>query len=538
MTPRPEEGVKIVDIDAMVAPEPSLASHGEPSELRPQGKTGTGRAKPQRPKNNGSSAAGDRPQEREAAGEGGDAAALVLSEHDHIGRARAFIEAKRPCLRHWRDDFVDYNAGRYEVVSENTIRAEIYEHHDACSKTISRGKKQGTVPFQPNAKIVHETVSAAKAVRHILPTINQPIWLGGRAAVDPEHLVSFPNGILNLTTGAFLPPDPMLFTSNAAGFPYDRKALAPKNFSEFLKQVFDAEQDQIDALQELFGYCLAPSVSQEKAFMLLGPKRSGKDTIRNTLQSLLSDGAVCGPTLDSMGTNFGMSALIGKTLAIVGDMRLGSKADKDLLAENILKITGRGLFTIDRKHQSHWTGMLLCKLLLISNERPQIKDISGALASRFIIYRTRVSFYGREDPNLFQDKIKPELPGILNWALDGLRRMRARGRLAEPKSSTEERQTLAREGSPVLAFVEECLALDLEADIPKDELHMVYTVWSQKIGLFVKDKAVFMRELEAATGGKITTARPTINGVRVYVVKGARFKNPDDERRHGDADEF
>jgi putative DNA primase/helicase len=233
-----------------------------------------------------------------------------------------------------------------------------------------------------------------------------------------------------------------------------------------------------------------------------------------------------------------MSALIGKTLAIVGDMRLGSKADKDLLAENILKITGRGLFTIDRKHQSHWTGMLLCKLLLISNERPQIKDISGALASRFIIYRTRVSFYGREDPNLFQDKIKPELPGILNWALDGLRRMRARGRLAEPKSSTEERQTLAREGSPVLAFVEECLALDLEADIPKDELHMVYTVWSQKIGLFVKDKAVFMRELEAATGGKITTARPTINGVRVYVVKGARFKNPDDERRHGDADEF
>jgi hypothetical protein len=59
MTSRP----KIVDINDMVAPEPSLVSHGEPSELRPQGKTGTGRAKPQRPKSNGSSA-----------GEGGDGA--------------------------------------------------------------------------------------------------------------------------------------------------------------------------------------------------------------------------------------------------------------------------------------------------------------------------------------------------------------------------------------------------------------------------------------------------------------------------------
>ena len=114
----------------------------------------------------------------------------------------------------------------------------------------------------------------------------------------------------------------------------------------------------------------------------IGPKRSGKDTIRHTLQSLISPKAVCGPTLDSMGTNFGMSAFIGKQLAIVGDMRLGSKCDKDLLAENILKLSGRGLFTIDRKHKDHWTGPLPCKLLLISNEMPKIKDTSGALASR------------------------------------------------------------------------------------------------------------------------------------------------------------
>src|SRR5204863_1048537 len=125
----------------------------------------------------------------------------------------------------------------------------------------------------------------------------------------------------------------------------------------------------------------------------------------------------------------GMSQLIGKQLAVVGDMRLGSKCDKDLLAEHVLKLSGRGLFTFDRKYKSHWTGQLPCKLLLLSNEMPKLKDNSGALASRMIAFFTRVSFYGREDPHLFRNKIRPELPAILLWSLDGLRSMRARGHI-------------------------------------------------------------------------------------------------------------
>ena len=173
----------------------------------------------------------------------------------------------------------------------------------------------------------------------------------------------------------------MLFTPHGVAFDYDPTAPASVEWLNFLDQVFNGEQDQIGSLQEMFGYCVSSDVSQEKVFMLIGEKRSGKDTIRHTLQSLLSATAICGPTLDSMATNFGMSQLIGKQLAVVGDMRLGAKCDKDLLAEHVLKLSGRGLFSIDRKHRSHWTGSLGCKLLLISNEMPKLKDASGALAS-------------------------------------------------------------------------------------------------------------------------------------------------------------
>jgi phage/plasmid-associated DNA primase len=87
-------------------------------------------------------------------------------------------------------------------------------------------------------------------------------------------------------------------------------------------------------------------------------------------------------------------------------------------------------------------GKLPCKLLLISNERPRIRDKSGAVAIRMINRTTRVSFYDREDRHLFRNKLRPELPGIALWALEGLRliylletRIQASNELYAPHSS-------------------------------------------------------------------------------------------------------
>jgi putative DNA primase/helicase len=357
----------------------------------------------------------------------------------------------------------------------------------------------------------------------VLPMIEQPYWLDGRAGPDPAELICFPNGILNLSTNAFTAPDPQLFTPHGIAFNYDPNAPTPAEWLKFLNEIFDSDQDQIDALQEMFGYCVSSDVSQEKGFLLVGPKRSGKDTIRSTLQSLLSSKGVCGPTLDSMGTTFGMSQFIGKQLAIVGDMRLGSKCDKDLLAEHLLKLTGRGLFTIDRKHKEHWTGSLPCKVLLISNEMPKLKDTSGALPSRLITFQTRVSFYGREDRHLFRDKIGPELPGILLWSLDGLQRMRARGPIAEPSCSVQAREDLAREASPILAFVQECLTMDPKEIVEKDALYSVYLDYAAHNGLRPSSKDWFFRDLATATADRVKPIRVQIKGERVHKIAGAKI---------------
>ncbi len=458
----------------------------------------------------------------------------VVPKDDHMGRSRIYRKEKRPNLYHYRDDFYDYEGGHYAMIDDHTIEANLYSFLDKCGKQVLRDHRSIIVPFEPDTKSIHETINALRAVGHVLPTIEQPYWLDGRTGPDPAQLICFPNGILNLSTNQFMPPEPMLFTSHGVAFDYDPNAPEPIEWLEFLKQVYDGEQDQIDSLQETFGYCVSSDVSQEKVFMSIGPKRSGKDTSRHTLQSLISPKAVCGPTLDSMGTNFGMSAFIGKQLAIIGDMRLGSKCDKDLLAENILKLSGRGLFTIDRKHKVHWTGPLPCKLFLISNEIPKIKDTSGALASRTIIFQTRISFYGREDPHLFRDKIRPELPGILNWSLEGLWRMHERGSIAEPACSIEAREELAREGSPIMAFVQECLTLDHGAIVNKDVMYSAYLDYADHNGLHRTSKSWFFRDLATATAGKIKDERVRKDGERVHNIAGAKISSPPPKRPWND----
>ena len=76
-------------------------------------------------------------------------------------------------------------------------------------------------------------------------------------------------------------------------------------------------------------------------FLFVGPKRGGKGTIARVLTSMVGRHNVAGPTLASLGTNFGLQDLIGKPVAVISDARIGSKSDASLIAENSYRSQAR-----------------------------------------------------------------------------------------------------------------------------------------------------------------------------------------------------
>jgi putative DNA primase/helicase len=451
--------------------------------------------------------------------------ARVVSAIDHMKRARKFRAQRRPNLRYWRGEFYDWVAtSYYAALGKDTITSEIWKY---LEQALIRDKQGALTPFYPKRNTVEETLAALKAIAQLEDNRETPFWIAGGIAGE---LIAFPNGLLELSSNKLHPPNPDFFALGALGFNYQPKRADPEAWLEFLDQVFDKAHNQveahaqIEALQEIFGYLLTGDISQEKCFMLLGPPRSGKGTMARMIEALLASTTVAGPALSDFGTEFGLSALIGKQLAIIDDLRVARK-DQNLMVENVLKISGRGHFTINRKFLSFWTGVLPVKLVFISNEMPRLGDDSPALSGRFIILTTRQSFLGREDPDLFKTRLRPELVDVFHWALDGLRRLRKNGRFTEPQASAEARAQMGQLGSLVMAFIAERCELNPYVSENKNALYNAYKEYAAENEMSADTKEKFFTALYAATSGKVKPVRIGGAGKQVPSCQGIKLRN-------------
>jgi putative DNA primase/helicase len=291
--------------------------------------------------------------------------------------------------------------------------------------------------------------------------------------------------------------DPLFFTLNSLPINFDTDAPKPQQWSKFLEQLWPDDTQAEDCLQEIFGYLLTADTRQHKLFLIVGPKRAGKGTITFVLMQLLGKENVAFPTFRSLAGDFGRWPLIGKSLAVVADARLGSKADVHAVAEQLLSISGGDPQTINRKNQPFWTGYLRVRFLITSNELPTIADASGTLPSRYVLLTLIKSFYEREDLDL-KEKFLPELSGILNWALAGRRRLLKRGHFVMPASSRESLRQLDDLASPVTAFVRDRCVLGANRRVKKDGLYGAYRSWCDEQGQKPSSHIVFGRNLCAA----------------------------------------
>ena len=158
-----------------------------------------------------------------------------------------------------------------------------------------------------------------------------------------------------------------------------------------------------------------------KILLMVGPTRGGKGVIARVLSEMVGRRNVCGPTLNSLGGDFGLAPLIGKSFAVISDARFVGKSS-NVVVERLLSISGEDTLTVNIKYREQWNGKLPCRLHVISNELPRLGDASTAVVGRIVLLPLSRSWLGKENHGL-ESELRAELPGILNWALAGLERM-------------------------------------------------------------------------------------------------------------------
>ena len=137
-----------------------------------------------------------------------------------------------------------------------------------------------------------------------------------------------------------------------------------------------------------------------------------------------------------------------------------------------------------------------------------------------------VSFKGREDVGLARRLIAEELPGILNWALDGLVALQERGRFVEPQESLDVKDDLLRKANPVRAFLDERCELVGSGTVAKIKLYKVYASWCEEVGLRAMSHKEFTEklfEIVPHEGGD-KRHRVSLNGVQIEHYVGIVIK--------------
>jgi len=250
-----------------------------------------------------------------------------------------------------------------------------------------------------------------------------------------EMLVTAGDKTINLRTCEAREPRFIDYISLTLGTHYDPKADCPR-WKQFIHEVMGGHTGMVEFLQRATGYSLTGSTREQKLFLLLGDGANGKSIFLNLLSALLGDYAAAS-SFDCFDAD--QRNTVGNDLAVLKGKRLvtviESDADRRLSEARVKAVTGGDAISCRFLYGEPFNYRPTWKLWLATNSKPVIKGTDNGIWRRILLIPFEQSFAGREDKNLDRT-LRAELPGILNWALEGLRSWHEQG-LNPPAKITE-----------------------------------------------------------------------------------------------------
>jgi len=242
----------------------------------------------------------------------------------------------------------------------------------------------------------------------------------------------------------------------------------------------------------MLGYCLIPSTEFEKFFILTGSGANGKSRLLRVIEELLGQDNVSSVDPKEFSNRFQLAYIQSKMANIITELSIGHKT-----SDGTLKAISSGeLITAEYKHQPPFQFRPTCKLFCGTNHPPVFRDTSNGLYRRVIILNFNRVFDEHEQDKKLDQKLLAELPGILNIALGGLKKLLDEGCFVDPKSCRDARTSLQLRNDSVARFFHENCDKSPGSKISVRELYEAYKKWCLANGVITfRNKNDFSRDI-------------------------------------------
>ena len=275
----------------------------------------------------------------------------------------------------------------------------------------------------------------------------------------PGDYLNLRNGVLRIDRDgvAMLPHAPDYLFTSVLGYDYEPGAACP-TWELVVDRVMCGDADTVAAFQEAMGYLMLRSTNLEKMIGFVGGGENGKSTVLRVLKMLVGRSGYSAQPIkvlvkDNSEGAYARAALSGKLVNITNELSpssLEADAFKDLVSGE--DITARAIYG------APFTLATVPKQIVAMNSTDQlVKERTHGFERRLHLIPFNYTLRDEhKDPFLFS-KLEGELSGILNWVLEGARRVTERGKLAVSPAMAELFARVKRDADPVQQFVEERL---------------------------------------------------------------------------------
>ncbi|MGE9951706.1 DNA primase family protein [Clostridium perfringens] len=331
------------------------------------------------------------------------------------------------------------------------------------------------------------------------------------------YLVNVRNGLLDIRDMSFKEHTPSYLSTVQLNVEYNPQVDCPQ-FKKFLNEVLDCKL--IPLVQEIVGYLLTTNTASQKAFVFWGPARTGKSTLLWVVEYLLlGKKNVSNIPWQEIGDKFKTAELLGKLANVFSD--LPSKSIDDT---GIFKVvTGEDYLMAEKKNKNPFKFKPFARLVFSCNELPRnYVDRTEGFYRRLIIVPFNRQIEKSKIDKALKYKFQREKEGILNWALEGLKRLYENNfEFSENELTDGVKKEYKRENNNVISFVEECCEIDSLFSCSRIEIYEAYKEFCVEAGLKALSQIKFNKELE----GNFNITRSRSGKLRLW--NGVRIKLDD-----------
>lgn len=372
----------------------------------------------------------------------------------------------------WQRDCTD----RIYEYAEGTLRHIYDEAASATDSTLHR-------------ELVKWARSSETAKRKkdmlFLASKSQRLAMTGHMFDENPWLFNTFNCTLNLENGEpeVLEHDHTHYLTKIAPVEYRSGATCPK-WLEFLDDIFAGEESLIDYVKRAAGYSLTGDVSEQCFFFAYGTGRNGKSVFFKTLERLFGGYAGKAPTEMLMTQRQAtipsdIATLKGKRLVIASEVEENRR-----MAEGKVKDLTGGDTILARKMYGDWFEFQPThKLWIFGNHKPYVHGTDKGLWRRIKLIPFSVTI--PEDRVIpmrsMIEQFSHEMPGILNWALEGFMEYMEKG-LQEPEAVSCALKEYRIEMDTLGLFISEQCMEGQGYSITAKKLFRCYREWCERNG--------------------------------------------------------